>query len=146
MLYVIPDFNDPLVKYLKDDPVRPHIPVEERIGPNRYVFVLQDDQQVKAIVCCKLCSAVPSTEHELLTDSIDNPVAVVFYTIWSYQSGSGQRLIRDGVKHIKTTRPDIKRFVTLSPTTDMARQFHIKNGATVFRINSETINYEYTNL
>jgi hypothetical protein len=34
--------------------------------------------------------------------------------------------------------------VTLSPKTEMARRFHLKNGAIIFRENIETINYEYT--
>jgi hypothetical protein len=33
--------------------------------------------------------------------------------------------------------------VTLSPKTDMARKFHLKNGAKIFRENEETVNYEY---
>jgi hypothetical protein len=37
----------------------------------------------------------------------------------------------------------IKRFVTLSPKTEMAKRFHLKNGAIVFRENEETVNYEY---
>jgi hypothetical protein len=28
----------------------------------------------------------------------------------------------------------------------MARRFHLKNGAIVFRENIETVNYEYTNV
>lgn len=146
MLHVIQDIDDPLVKYLADDPVRPHIPIRERIGNNRHVFVLKDGDSINAIVCAKLCATVPSNEYELLSDQVEEPVAVVFYTIWSYQSGSGQQLIREGVQHIKLTRPEIKRFVTLSPTTEMARKFHIKNGAIIFRVNPETINYEYINL
>ncbi len=146
MLYVIKDLDDPLIDYLKDDPVRPHIPVTERVGPNRHVFVLTEHDKVKAIVCAKLCATIPSNENELLSDINDKPVAAIFYTIWSYESGSGQQLIREGVKHIKSNMPDIKRFVTLSPTTEMARKFHIRNGAVIFRVNLETINYEYTNI
>jgi hypothetical protein len=33
--------------------------------------------------------------------------------------------------------------VTLSPKTDMARRFHLKNGAAVYRENLETVNYLY---
>ena len=39
--------------------------------------------------------------------------------------------------------PNITRFVTLSPKTEMAEKFHLRNGAVVFRENEETINYEY---
>ena len=146
MLYLIKDLNDPLVQYIKDDPVRPHIPITDRLGQNKNIFVLMDNEKVRAIVCAKFCSKIPSNEHELLSEINETPTAAIFYTIWSYHSGSGQQLIREGVQHIKSTRPEIKRFVTLSPTTDMARMFHIKNGAVIFRINSDTINYEYNNL
>lgn len=146
MLYLIKDLDDPLVQYLKDDPVRPHIPITERFGQNRHVFVLKDEDQVQAIVCAKLCSSIPTNEQELLADSIDEPTTMIFYTIWSYHLGSGQRLIREGVQHIKSTRPEITRFVTLSPTNEIAKKFHIKNGAVIFRINLDTVNYEYTNI
>jgi hypothetical protein len=33
--------------------------------------------------------------------------------------------------------------VTLSPKTNLARRFHLKNGAIVFRENIDTTNYEY---
>jgi hypothetical protein len=33
--------------------------------------------------------------------------------------------------------------VTLSPKTEMARRFHLKNGASELRENSNTINYIY---
>lgn len=146
MLYLINDLNDPLVNYLKDDPVRPHIPISKRVGHDRQVFALTDNDKVKAIVCTKLCAIIPSCETELFLDSADKPVAAIFYTIWSYESGSGQQLIREGVRHIKSNMPDIKRFVTLSPTSEIARKFHLKNGAVVLRINAETINYEYINI
>jgi hypothetical protein len=47
------------------------------------------------------------------------------------------------VDDIRRQYPEIKRFVTLSPKTEMARRFHIKNGAVVFRENTDTVNYEY---
>lgn len=143
MIYTIKDLSDPLASYLKDDPVRPHIPHEQRFGANRQVFALTDENTVRAVVCARLCSTIPSSEEELLSDQSDNPDTAVFYTIWSYQPGAGQQLIREGLKQIKETMPKIKRFVTLSPTTDMARRFHLKNGANIFRVNTESVNYEY---
>jgi hypothetical protein len=47
------------------------------------------------------------------------------------------------VKHIEESKPNIKRFVTLSPKTQMAKRFHLKNGAVTFRENDLTVNYEY---
>ena len=71
------------------------------------------------------------------------PTTAVFYTIWSYAPGAGRNLIFEAVDYIKTTYPSIRRFVTLSPKTEMAKRFHIKNGAITFRENQETVNYEY---
>ena len=143
MIYTIPNLTDPLAAYLKDDPVRPHIPHEERFGSNRAVFALTEQDQVSAVVCARLCSTIPSSEQELLNDQTDNPDTAVFYTIWSYKPGAGQRLIREGLEQIKNQLPNVKRFVTLSPPTEMARKFHLRNGAHIFRVNEQSVNYEY---
>jgi hypothetical protein len=37
----------------------------------------------------------------------------------------------------------LNRLVTLSPLTDMARNFHLKNGAKELQVNSTTQNFEY---
>jgi hypothetical protein len=71
------------------------------------------------------------------------PVVAIFYTIWSYAPGAGRTLIFDAVKHIKENKPEIQRYVTLSPKTDLAKRFHLRNGAVVFRENEDTVNYEY---
>lgn len=145
MIYTIKDLTDPLATYLKDDPVRPHIPHDQRFGANRQVLALTEDNKVSAVVCARLCSTIPSSEQELLTDQTDEPDTAVFYTIWSYKPGAGQQLIREGLKQLQTQMPNVKRFVTLSPPTEMARRFHIKNGAQVFRVNEQSVNYEYKN-
>lgn len=143
MIYTIKGPDDPLATYLKDDPVRPHIPHEQRFGANRQVLALTDGTTISAVVCARLCSTIPSSEQELLTDDAENPDTAVFYTIWSYKPGAGQQLIREGLKQLQSQLPNVKRFVTLSPPTEMARRFHLKNGAKVFRINNESVNYEY---
>ncbi len=131
------------MSFLSEDPVRPNIPHIDRVGDNKDIFVLRDEEnKVKAITCVSYQVNVPTKESELFEDS-KLPVTAVFYTIWSYESGAGRMLIFDAVKHIKENNNNIKRFVTLSPRTEMARQFHIKNGAIVFRDNEESTNYEY---
>jgi hypothetical protein len=144
MIYTIKDLTDPLAFYLKDDPVRPHIPHDERFGANRQVLALTENNQVSAVICARLCSTIPSNEQELLTDDAAEPDTAVFYTIWSYKPGAGQQLIREGLKQLQSQMPNVKRFVTLSPPTEMARRFHTKNGAKVFRVNDNSVNYEYT--
>ena len=145
MIYTIQNIEDPLATYIKDDPVRPHIPADLRFGQNKRVIALQaDDGVVLAIVCAKLCKGVPSTEAELLADCSNEPDTAVFYTIWSYKAGKGRDLLIQAVKGIQEQYPSVNRFVTLSPKTEMARRFHLKNGAIIFRENIESINYEYT--
>ena len=78
-----------------------------------------------------------------LNRTCDEPTTVVFYTIWSYAPGAGRTLIFDAVRHIKENKPEIQRYVTLSPKTELAKRFHLRNGAVVFRENDETVNYEY---
>ena len=142
MLHLITSDTDNFFNFLNEDPVRPTIPTMSRIGANRDIFVYRDEEgTAKAITCVSYQDFVPTTEQELFTVNTEPSVAV-FYTIWSYAPGAGRSLIFKAVEHIKENKPSIKRFVTLSPPTDMARRFHIKNGANVFRSNEETVNYE----
>lgn len=141
MLKIITDVTDPLLEYLKDDPVRPDIPREFRVTQKRFVATLVDTQP-RAMVCVSLKNLIPATVSELDGDC-DQPDTAVFYTIWSYISGSAAQLLFDTVAAIREQHPEIKRFVTLSPKTEMAHKFHIKNGALVLRENQDTVNYEY---
>ena len=143
MLHFVQSFSDNIIELLKEDPVRPHIPTSSRIGANRDIFVLRDENgKAKAITCASYQNIIPLDESELF-EPVTEPSVVVFYTIWSYAPGAGRELILDAVRHIRENKPNIKRFVTLSPPTEMARKFHIKNGANTFRVNDSTINYEY---
>ena len=144
MLHLIKSNTDQFFGFLKQDPVRPNIPHDFRIGDNRDIFVLKStDDTVKAVTCVSYRVEVPSTEDELFTD-VAEPTVATFYTIWSYAPGAGRDLIFNAVDYLKKNKPTITRFVTLSPPTEMAKRFHLKNGAIVFRENSNTVNYEYT--
>ncbi|NBP16190.1 hypothetical protein EBU95_17690 [bacterium] len=145
MLHLIKTITDSLLSLISEDPVRPHIPHVDRVGDNKDIFVLRDEQdEVKAITCVSYQNIIPTNEGELFQSS-SRPDTAIFYTIWSYAPGAGRSLIFDAVKHIKQTNANIKRFVTLSPKTETAKRFHIKNGAIVFRENPESVNYEYIN-
>lgn len=144
MLHLIKSNTDQFFSFLKQDPVRPNIPHDFRIGKNKDIFVLKDqDDAVRAITCVSYQSAIPSGEGELFA-AASEPNVAVFYTIWSYAPGAGKALIFNAVDYIKTNKPSVTRFVTLSPQTEIAKRFHLKNGAIVFRENSDTVNYEYT--
>lgn len=140
MLKVITNINDPLIDLVKDDPVRPSIPVAARVHDHAEIFVLFADGRPAAVTCVAYLAAVPTTETELGT--VGNTVAA-FYTIWSYQTGTGRQLIRAVTESIKLTKSTVKRFVTLSPKTEMARRFHHSNGAQTLQENADTVNYEY---
>lgn len=141
MIKFITKIEDPLLDYVKDDPVRPELSKEFRVTQNRFVSYLIEDK-VNAIVCISLHDFVPKSVEDIDIIS-ESPDTAVFYTIWSYQSGSGFSLLRSTVEKIKHDMPSIKRFITLSPKTEMARRFHLKNGAYILRENEHTINYEY---
>ena len=143
MLHLIESLTDKFFELIYQDPVRPNVPHVDRIGANKDIFVFRDENdKVKAITCVSYQSSIPTKESELF-ESTDTPSVAVFYTIWSYVPGAGRTLIFDAVRHIKETRPEITRFITLSPKTEMAKRFHTKNGAGVYRENDETVNYEY---
>jgi len=142
MLTLIHDVTNPLLEYIKDDPVRPEIPAEFRVGKNKFVSSLIQKEKPTAIVCVSLHDFVPSSVSDLSQDSAV-PTTAIFYTIWSYAPGAGVELLRRTVAQIRVQFPTITRFVTLSPKTEMARRFHTKNGAVTFRENADTVNYEY---
>jgi len=144
MLHFITQLADPLLMYLKDDPVRPDIPAEFRVTGNRFVSALIEEQP-RAMVCVSLHDFVPTDVEDLKQETVD-PTIAIFYTIWSYAPGAGAELLRDTVAGIRKKFPSIKNFVTLSPKTELARRFHLKNGARVMRENQNTINYEYWNI
>jgi hypothetical protein len=143
MLHEINDLTDELLRLIKDDPVRPEIPLDQRVNGNSKIYVLQNDQgDPIAVTCVKFLSDIPKSVNEL-TDLAVNSSTAVFYTIWSYAAGAGKDLIMAAQKNIEETKPEVKTFVTLSPKTEMARKFHHKNGATTFRENEDSINYLY---
>jgi len=142
--------TDYYLNFIKDDPVRPHLPTFWRVDPNREVYVLEDDEtnEVQAVICVAYCNEVPTDEGELEKFSTpttpDEPIGniAVFYTVWSYKPGAGRKLVLGTARLIKETM-QVDRFVTLSPQTEMARQFHLRNGAVVLQVNTTSVNYEY---
>jgi hypothetical protein len=109
------------------------------------VAALTDDNadNPEAMVCVSFHDFVPEDTKDLQTTATV-PTTAVFYTIWSYKAGKGQELLIQAVKGIQREYPSVTRFVTLSPKTEMARRFHLRNGAIIFRENVDTVNYEYS--
>ncbi len=144
MLHIIKDLSDNLLNLIKDDPVRPELTADFRVNENSKIFVLTDDEtrEPLAVTCVKFLDQIPQNVDEL-ADLAVNTNTAVFYTIWSYAQGAGRRLIQEAQAEIKREKPEVMAYVTLSPKTEMARKFHLKNGAEVYRENPDTVNYLY---
>ena len=144
--------SDLWLSYCKDDPVRPHLPLPWRINKGREVFALFEDQYAveapvlmegpRAIICVAYTNGV-AIDEDYLDTHYENPNTAMFYTVWSYDKGAGREIVLETAKHIKETRPEISRFVTLSPLTKMAERFHLRNGATFLRKGEQCQNFEY---
>jgi hypothetical protein len=143
MLHIINNLQDEFMRLLKDDPVRPEIPAEQRVNSNSQIFVLKNDQnEPLAVTCVKFLADIPESVTDL-ADTVVNTNTAVFYTIWSYAAGAGRELITQARSQIEQDHPEVKTFVTLSPKTEMAQRFHHKNGAITFRENADSVNYLY---
>lgn len=128
---------------IEDDPVRPHISAEWRTQSGREVYGLYTDEsaeQLRAVICVAYTSQVPTNESDmhLVGDSV-----AVFYTVWSYDRGAGRDIVMNVAEHIKNTKPDVTRWVTLSPLTEMAERFHLRNGAELIGRWEDCQNFEY---
>ena len=137
---------------IEKDIVRPEYDVEFRISEDREVFAwgrsLIPYQVYSALCCVAYTHEIPINMNQLTEYSINHSPyrgdIAVAYTVWncSNTKGSGRSLILALQKHFKQdTR--IQRLVTLSPLTEMAKKFHLSNGATLLSTNPESYNFEY---
>ena len=141
-LHHIKDINDPLTRVILDDPVRPHIPLDQRINDAAEILILRAGEEILAATCMQWLKDVPEDEQDLIDMAKDRNIAV-FYTIWSYSPGAGAALLQQAAKWLREEFKDMKGIVTLSPQTAMAERFHLKNGAKIRRQNETSVNYEY---
>tara|TARA_R100000426_G_C4802216_1_gene102999 strand:- start:22 stop:435 length:414 start_codon:yes stop_codon:yes gene_type:complete len=122
---------------VKDDPVRKNLSYRFRTTQGRKIYTIKN----KAVVCIANTIDVPINVEQLKKFSDKNTnLFTIFYTLWSYKKGYGSIILNSLLPMLKT-----KRYVTLSPKTDMAYNFHIKNGAKLLSINSNSYNFEYKN-
>jgi hypothetical protein len=87
-------------------------------------------------------NANPHIEEELFYDDCNIHDVACLYTIWSIKRGAARKLVLNMLHHLKTEK-NVRCVVTLSPYTDMAKRFHLSNGAFLYRENELTVNYEY---
>lgn len=132
--------KDQVETVIKDDPVRPHIKAKWRTSPGREVYGLYKETDLRAVICVAYMDEVPTCERDMGWVGTD---IAVFYTVWSYEKGAGREIVFSVAEHIKNTDPYVKRFVTLSPLTEMAKNFHLKNGARFIAKHLECQNFEY---
>ena len=144
MLHIINSPTDSLCALIADDPVRPEIPIKFRVSDVSEIIVSLDEySKPTAVVCVLYRDSVPRSREELLEFASYEPKVAVFYTIWSYVPGAGRKLIVSSRSHIQSSRSNIVKYVTLSPPTEMARTFHLRNGAQVLNVNADSVNYSY---
>ena len=137
----------------KEDPVRPELDIEFRRSYGRKIFGVKYKKEICAIMCFGFTNEIPTSvkELDLMTrdaylksaqrDQKIGKIAVA-YTIWSKKKGGGKLIVKEVFKMIKKSN-FLNRLVTLSPLTEMAKNFHLKNGAIMLRVNEETQNFEY---
>ena len=137
-----------------EDPVRPELDLSFRQTYGRKIYGLKDDVgDIAAIMCFAFTDEVPKTVEEMDTLSYDAALKAVHragvqgsiaiaYTVWAKKKGGGRAIVNEVYKMVKKSN-HLNRLVTLSPLTDMARNFHIKNGAKELQVNDSTQNFEY---
>ena len=125
---------------IENDPVRPHISKEWRTRSGREVYVLERNDEIAACICVAYMDEIPECEQDMKWVGMNT---AVFYTVWSYQKGAGREIVIGVADRIKSQKPWVKRFVTLSPLTEMAEKFHLKNGAKFLAKYKDCQNFEY---
>jgi len=137
----------------KDDPVRPELDVVFRRSYGRKIYGVKYKKEIYAIMCFGFTNEVPKTvkELDLMTrdaylksaqrDQKIGKIAIA-YTVWSKRRGGGKLIVKEVFKMIKKSN-HLNRLITLSPLTEMARNFHLNNGALELQVNEETQNFEY---
>ncbi|MDB9937204.1 hypothetical protein OAD13_04050 [Candidatus Pelagibacter sp.] len=136
-----------------EDPVRPELDVVFRRSYGRKIFGVEYKKEICAIMCFGFTDEIPKTVKELDLMTRDaylksaqrgqniGQIAIA-YTIWSKKKGGGKLIVKEVFKMIKKSN-HLDRLITLSPLTEMARNFHLNNGAIELQVNEETQNFEY---
>ena len=137
----------------KEDPIRPELDIDFRTSYGRKIYGVKYKNEICAIMCFGFANDIPKTVQELdlmtkdaylqsaLRDQNVGKIAIA-YTVWSKKKGGGKLIVKEVFKKIKKSNY-LNRLVTLSPLTEMARNFHLRNGAIELQVNKETQNFEY---
>tara|TARA_B100002052_G_scaffold222168_1_gene204208 strand:- start:15 stop:563 length:549 start_codon:yes stop_codon:yes gene_type:complete len=136
-----------------EDPVRPELNNEFRTSYGRKIYGVKYKGEIHAVMCFAFTNKIPKSVKDLdklskdaflqsaLRDQKVGQIAVA-YTVWSKKKGGGKLIVKQVFKMIKKSN-HLNRLVTLSPLTEMATKFHLRNGAKLLRVNETTQNFEY---
>ena len=138
---------------ISDDPVRPELSNDFRTSYGRKIFGVKYKDEIHAVMCFAFTNKIPKTVDELdqfskdaFLQSVNRDQNVgkiaIAYTVWSKKKGGGKLIVKQVYKMIKKSN-HLNRLVTLSPLTEMARKFHLRNVAVELQVNEETQNFEY---
>ena len=137
----------------EEDPIRPELNNDFRTSHGRKIYGVKYKNEICAIMCFGFTNDIPTSvdELDLMTKDAhlqsirrDQKVGkiAIAYTVWSKKKGGGKLIVKEVFKKIKKSN-HLNRLVTLSPLTDMAKNFHLRNGAIELQVNKETQNFEY---
>ena len=136
-----------------EDPVRPELDNKFRTGFGRKIYGVEYQGEIHAVMCFAYTNEIPKSVDELeklstdaflqsaMRDQKGGQIAIA-YTVWSKKKGGGKLIVNEVFKEIKKSN-HLNRLVTLSPLTEMAKNFHERNGAKLVQINETTQNFEY---
>jgi len=136
-----------------EDPIRPELDNEFRTSFGRKIYGVKYKGEIHAVMCFAFTNEIPKDVKELDLLSKDaflqsatrdqkvGKIAIA-YTVWSKKKGGGKLIVKEVYKKIKKSN-HLNRLVTLSPLTEMAKKFHLRNKAKLFRVNETTQNFEY---
>ena len=137
----------------EEDPVRPELDNKFRTGYGRKIFGVEYQGEIHAVMCFAYTNEIPKSVEELeklstdaflqtaMRDQAGGQIAIA-YTVWSKKKGGVKLIVNEVFKNIKKSN-HLNRLVTLSPLTEMATNFHERNGAKLIQINETTQNFEY---
>ena len=136
-----------------EDPVRPELDNIFRRSYGRKIYGVRFRGEIHAVMCFAYTNEIPKSVDELeklstdaflqtaMRDQKGGQIAIA-YTVWSKKKGGGKLIVKEVFKKIKKSN-HLNRLVTLSPLTEMATNFHERNGAKLVQINETTQNFEY---
>ncbi len=136
-----------------EDPVRPELDNAFRTSYGRKIYGVKFKNEIHAVMCFAFTNKVPKDvtqldkfSHDAFLQSTQRGQSVgkiaIAYTVWSKKRGGGKLIVKEVFKKIKKSN-HLNRLVTLSPLTDMATKFHLRNGAKLLQVNESTQNFEY---